>query len=77
MHLFLHLSLPLQGMCWIRPHAGSGSNLSSLGLNAVNALLVSNHMFQPSLVDNAFAVWSNLDIKTFKDLYFNNVFTFF
>ena len=36
-----------------------------------------NHIFPPSLIDNAFEIWSNKGIKAFKDLYIDNTFASF
>lgn len=44
---------------------------------SILAPITANHMFQPSLVDAAFTIWSNLGIKSFKDLYIDNVFASF
>lgn len=41
------------------------------------APITANHVFLPSLSDCAFTMWANLGIKTFKDLYVNNLFASF
>ena len=44
---------------------------------SINAPLAANHVFHPSLVDGAFSTWSGLGIRTFKDLFVENVFASF
>lgn len=49
------------------------------GLQTFSALvpLAANLVFLPSVTDDAFSVWSRYGIKTFRDLYIDNVFASF
>lgn len=44
---------------------------------SISAPITANHIFPPSLVDGAFVTWSNMGIKSFKDLYIDNTFASF
>lgn len=44
---------------------------------SILAPITANHSFPPSLIDRAFEIWSNMGIKTFKDLYIDNTFASF
>lgn len=44
---------------------------------SILAPITANHSFPPSLIGRAFEIWSNMGIKTFKDLYIDNTFASF
>lgn len=64
----VHISLKI----WIQLKKHFG-----LQLYSYNAPLAENHVFLPSLTDRAFLVWHTHGIRTFKDLFINNVFASF
>lgn len=41
---------------------------------SISAPVTVNHVFPPSLTDDAFQTWPNLGIKSFKYLYINKTF---
>lgn len=44
---------------------------------SILAPITANHIFPPSLMDHAFDAWSNQGIRSFKDLYIDNIFISF
>ena len=46
-------------------------------IHSVGAPLSANHNFPPSLLDDTFAMWARLGIKTIKDMYVDDIFASF